>query len=582
MSTRCNLLFPVLVALLPMSAVQSGEKGTDAPEVSVARPIVREVTDYHETTGRLQASARVKLRALANGILTAVRFKDGDQVKQGDVLFEIDPRPYQARHDQAQSQVELAKATLQLARATLTRDLAAAKATPGSVSQQQLDQDKAAVNEGAARVKAAEAGAALTKLDLDFCKVKAPFAGRIGRALVDPGNIVREDQTQELAVLVRDDPIYVDFEISERTYLDLMLARREGLEKLPVEAAVRGDEKFSRRGEVRIVDRFARESGGISLQATLENKDRLLLPGNSLRVRFALRGPYKAMLLREGIVKAKLDRSYVFVVDAKDKVQIREVTLGGEQPDELRVIAKGLTAEDRVIVGRTTGLKPGMAVRPKQVEMPASTSWLDDSPPRVIRSAQRPLGFGVRVDGSYAVAQAQAVYDDVGFPIESQVSGLEGVNYLRSRCTRDGRYTLDIAFASGVDLERAEARVKDRMARELPKLPADVRAAGVQVRGGGAGVLQIIRLTSTDDTHDRAFLGNYAKQYVKSWLAREIGVADVAMFGGADSGVRIQLDMDRMRAYKVSAAEVVQLLRKEKRQPGMKPWALEDIILRAN
>ena len=143
----CRLLCVFLLALLlPMPAVLSWEKRTDVPEVAVARPMEREVTDYHEASGRVEASARVDMRPLVSGLLTAVRFKDGDRVKQGDVLFEIDPRPYQARLDQALSQVDLAKAALQLARATLTRDLTAAKAAPGSVSQQQLDHDHAAAN----------------------------------------------------------------------------------------------------------------------------------------------------------------------------------------------------------------------------------------------------------------------------------------------------------------------------------------------------------------------------------------------------------------------------------------------------
>jgi RND family efflux transporter MFP subunit len=274
--------------------------------------------------GRAETSARVQMRPLVSGLLTAVRFKDGEQVKQGDVLFEIDPRPYQARVDQALSQVELAKAALQLARATLTRDLTVAKATPGSVSQQQFDQDRAAVNEAGARVKAAEAGAAIAKLDLDFCKITAPFAGRIGRVLIDPGNLVRQDQT-ELAVLVREEPMYVYFNIGERTYLDLRFAKTD-VTKQPVEIALPGAKGFPLRGVLSFVSSFVdRDTGAIELRATLENKDRLLLPGMFVRVRLPIRGPYKAILVREGVVKSSLDRSYVYVVDAQDKVQVREV-----------------------------------------------------------------------------------------------------------------------------------------------------------------------------------------------------------------------------------------------------------------
>src|SRR5260370_11106316 len=215
MSSRsCNIWFLCFVMLPAGRTAHAAQEPAKVPEVSVARPVVREVTDHEDFTGRTEAATRVDLRPRVARCLTSTRFKEGELVNQGDILFEIDPRPYQAQLDQALSQADLHKATLRLTRAMLLRDQALAKGAPGSVSPSQLDQDQAAVDEALARVKASEAGAEVCKLNLSFCKVTAPISGRIGLRQVDPGNLVNQDQTL-LAVLVGTDPMYVYFDIDE-------------------------------------------------------------------------------------------------------------------------------------------------------------------------------------------------------------------------------------------------------------------------------------------------------------------------------------------------------------------------------
>jgi multidrug efflux system membrane fusion protein len=362
-----------LVLLQAGRTADAGEKPAKVPEVSVARPVVREVADHEDFTGRAEASTRVDLRPRVTGYVTSAPFKEGDLVRQGDILFEIDPRPYQAQLNQALSQAALHKASLQLARATLTRNQALAKAAPGSISPQQLDQDQAAVEEALARLKAAEASTEVSKLNLSFCKVTAPIGGRIGQRLVDPGNLVNQDQTL-LAVLISQDPSHVYFDIDERTLLRLLRSKREGKEeagKLPVAVGLADEEGFPHRGVLDFADnRVDADTGAIRLRTTLPNKNRLLVPGMFVRVRLAMGAPYKALLVSDRAVASSQGIKYVYVVDAENRVQSREVRTGSLQSDGLRVITEGLKPDDRVISGRLTGLRPGMSVRPQEGDTP--------------------------------------------------------------------------------------------------------------------------------------------------------------------------------------------------------------------
>jgi multidrug efflux system membrane fusion protein len=564
---------------------QAGEKPAKAPEVTVARPVVRDVMDHEDFTGRAEAVERVELRARVTGFLSAIRFKEGERVKKGDLLFEIDPRPYKAQLNQAQSQVDLHKATLKLARGTLARDQALAKSAPGSVSQQQLDQDRAAMEEAEARVKAAEANVDIARLNLDFCNVTAPIDGRIGRALVGPGNLVNQDQTS-LAVLVSEDLIYVYFDMDERTFLRLLLAQPKGkaeARKLPVAVGLAGEEGFPHRGVLNFTDnRVNPDTGTISMRATLPNKNGLMLPGMFVRVRLALGAPYKALLVREHAIASDLDRKYVYVVDGENKVQVRIVRTGSAQSDGLRAIAEGLQPDDRVVIGRLTGVRAGMTVHPKDVDMQAPPQPKPAPPPPRASTALAPAGSGIRVDASYPGASAETVADAVRFQIEQQVNGIENLRHLRSRCTSDGKYSLEVAFASGVDAWRAQVQVQNRVALALPVLPAAVTEAGVQIRRGSSGVLAIATLTAADAEFDRVFLSNYASIQIRDELARLAGVSDVAVLGGSEHGLRIRLDTDRLSALRLSVGDVVGALRKEKWDRGEADARVADLIVKSD
>jgi multidrug efflux system membrane fusion protein len=351
------------------------------PVARVVRPVQREVTDHEDFTGRTEAAARVEIRARATGYLTKVVFKDGAEVKQGELLFEIDPRPYQAALEQALSEVAVHEASLKLASAVYERDLVISQKAPGAVSRQQLDQEKAAIDEATARVKAARAGVEMHKLSLDFTRVTSPIAGRIGRRLLDPGNLVKADDTI-LTTVVSLDPVYVYFDIDETTLLRIRRALNEGKIKraedglAPVYMALGDENGYAHKGTVDFVNSQVNPmTGTITARAVFANPkprdgERLVLPGMFVRVRLPIGQPPRALLVPESAVGSDQGQKYVYVIDAENKVAYRRVTLEALQPDGLRVVAEGLKPDDWVAIDGLARLRPRMIVTPEKVDVP--------------------------------------------------------------------------------------------------------------------------------------------------------------------------------------------------------------------
>jgi multidrug efflux pump subunit AcrB len=249
------------------------------------------------------------------------------------------------------------------------------------------------------------------------------------------------------------------------------------------------------------------------------------------------------------------------------------------QSGGLRVITEGLKPDDRVVSGRLAGLRPGMTVRPQEADMPAEKPPPLPDPSPSVRGQP---SSGIRVEATYAGANAQTVSDSVRFPIEYQVSSLEKIRYMRSRCTSDGKYALDVTFASGVDPWRSQMEVQNRVALAMPHLPKEVGDAGVNVRRGTAGVLLIVTLSAPDGRFDTLYLGNYANIYIKDELARVAGVGEVDVLGASDYGLRIWLDTDRLAARNLNAGDVTRVLRKEKLSGVMDPIGLRDLIVKTD
>jgi multidrug efflux system membrane fusion protein len=280
----------------------------EPPVLPVSKPVEREVTDYVDFTGRTNAIEAVDVRPRVTGYLTQMPFKEGSEVKQGDMLFEIDPRPYQAQLDQAQSQVELNQASHILAQTTYARDQAVAKASRDSITQQQLDQDKAAVDEAAARFKASEAAVELYMLNLEFTKVTSPIDGQISRYFLTLGNLVNQDQTL-LTTVVSLDLMYVYFDMDEPTLLRIRNGINTGAIKLTpneqfsVLMGLQGEEGFPHPGTVNFVNNQVNPAtGSIAVRGVFPNPKpdgglRLLSPGMFVRVRLPIGQPHQALLV---------------------------------------------------------------------------------------------------------------------------------------------------------------------------------------------------------------------------------------------------------------------------------------------
>jgi multidrug efflux system membrane fusion protein len=327
------------------------------------------VTDYESFTGRTEAVSTVALHARVSGYLLQTPFREGSEVKKGDLLFVLDARPYQAKVEQAEAALALAEGRVR--RAEVESKRAKALFDRKAISQEDFDRTANARAEGEAESRVAKAALTAAKLTLDFAHVRAPLDGRIGRRLVDPGNLVRADETV-LATLVSLDPIYVYFDMDERTFLRLRGAKLKRPQDGPlVLMGLPGEEGYPHRGTIDFVNNVVNPTTGtVTMRAVLPNpmsprRGPLLAPGLSVRVRLPVGVPYKALLVPDEAVLSDQGERFVYVVNAKEVVERRPVRVGSLHGD-WRVVKGGLQVEDRVVTGGLQRLRPGMAVRPKQ------------------------------------------------------------------------------------------------------------------------------------------------------------------------------------------------------------------------
>jgi multidrug efflux system membrane fusion protein len=357
----------------------------EPPGIPVSYPVEREVTEFVDFTGRTDAVHPIDIRARVTGYIEKIFFKDGAEVKKGDVLFEIDPRPYLAQLDQATSQVSLNEASLKLARTTLARDQSIAKSVAGGVSQQQLDQDAAAVEEAEARLKASQASTKVYRLNVDFTRVTSPIDGQVSRYYADVGNLVNQDQTL-LTTVVSLDPMHVYFDMDEPTLLRIRRAVNEGRIKRPADGVfpvlmgLQGEDGYPHTGSINFVNNQVNSTtGSISVRGVFPNPKpergtRLLSPGMFVRVRLPIGQPHQALLVIDKAISSDQGLKYVYVVDSENKVHYRRVSTGALESDGLRVISGGLEAGDRVVVGGLQQVKSNLVIKPDPVTMPTIAS----------------------------------------------------------------------------------------------------------------------------------------------------------------------------------------------------------------
>jgi RND family efflux transporter MFP subunit len=340
------------------------------PKVTISQPLNREVVEWEEYTGRLEAVESVEVRARVNGYLQSIHFKNGATVKQGDLLFVIDPRPYQAELERARAELALANARLERASKDLARSQMLVRSR--AVSQEEVDTRISDQRQAQESVQAARAMVNAAQLNVEFTQVRAPISGRISRNLVSVGNLINGGTTQStlLTTIVSLDPIYCYFEADERSYLKGIRQLRNGdratgrAGKQPVYVALTDEQGFPHQGSIDFWDnRLDQNTGTITVRAVLPNPDLLLAPGLFARVRVPAGDKYTALMLPPDAVGSDLSQQFVFVVDDQNLVQYRKVT-PGPIIDGLRVIRDGLQPDDWVIVKGVRRAKTGAKVDP--------------------------------------------------------------------------------------------------------------------------------------------------------------------------------------------------------------------------
>ena len=359
--SACYTLLCILLVVSGGCRRQS-ETNNSLPLVTISHPISKPVTENLDLTGTVGASLSVNLVARVTGYLESVNFKDGDYVEKDQLLFVIEPKPYE-------EQVTLNEAALVQAQAEYDRQVGLSKqnATSASTLEKQLslrDQAKSQVE--------------LAKINFGYTRVTAPFAGRIGKRQVDPGNLVGAGGATTIARLEQMTPIYVNFNLNERDALHLRemmqkagLAPKSQVGKAPVFIGLNNEQGYPHDGVLDFADNdISASTGTIALRAVFENKDKALFPGLFVRVRIPLGQPHQMLVVPNSAIGNDQQGDYVYVVDANDVVARRSVVKGPLTPDGC-AIRDGLTANDRVVVNGILNARPGTKVTPIESSTPA-------------------------------------------------------------------------------------------------------------------------------------------------------------------------------------------------------------------
>ncbi|MFL6798043.1 MAG: efflux RND transporter periplasmic adaptor subunit [Xanthobacteraceae bacterium] len=381
MSLRFALL---LIGFAPVlaSCGQAPKAPAAAPaKVTVATPVTRTIVDQDEYVGRFIAVDAVEVRARVSGYLDKVHFEDGQLVKQGELLFTIDRRPFQNTLDQARANLELAKSNLVFTQADLARGQQLLR--DRTISEQVFEQRSQQFRNAQAAVAANEAMLRQAELDLNYTELKAPVAGRIGDRRVSQGNLVTGGTgggTTLLATIVSIDPIRFEFTFDEASllhYVRLSQGTKGDVGArgaVPVRLKLLDEQDFAHYGRMDFVDNVIdRSTGTIRGRAQFANADRLFTPGMFARIQVPTSDPYQALLVPESAVGTEQVRKFVYVADKDDIARQRFVTLG-QLADDLRVIKDGISREDRIIVNGLMRVRVGQKVAPEPAASGTSSS----------------------------------------------------------------------------------------------------------------------------------------------------------------------------------------------------------------
>lgn len=387
MIKRILLCLLIGTACLFISACKKSQAPPPRPPSSVTanQPVQREVVEWDEYPGRLAAVDMVEVRARVSGYLESVHFKEGAEVKQGDILFVIDTRPYQAELDKAQADLRQAQTRFELASNDFVRAERLLKSK--AISEEEADSRNKAMRESEAAIQSGRAAVEIAQLNLDYTHVIAPVSGRISRKMVTEGNLINggQGQTTLLTTIVSLDPIYCYIDADENAVLKYQKLAREGKRpneqktQLPCELALANEQGFPHKGVIDFVDnRLDPNTGTMRTRGVFPNPDRSLMPGFFARLRVTGSGKYQALLIPDQAVGTDQAQKFVYVVNDKDEVEYHAVKLG-PIIDGLRVIHEGIQPKDWVVVDGLMTIRPGAKVMAKKAPI-ANSSGSTNSP----------------------------------------------------------------------------------------------------------------------------------------------------------------------------------------------------------
>jgi multidrug efflux system membrane fusion protein len=341
-----------------------------APLVTVTKASVQDVPRYLDEIGRNVAFESVTVTPQVGGRIVERHFQDGENLKKGQLLFVVDPRPYKAQLDAAQATLAQSKAALDLAKIQFARDQEVVESR--AISKQDFDTKKNMVDVNQAQVEAAEAALETANLNLDYCYIHSPIDGRAGARLVDVGNVVQPNATS-LLLIQRMDPIYATFTVTEQDLADVQKQMKHGvlnaMVRLPADP-----EGAARTGKIEFLDNTVQNgTGTVNLRATLSNPDRHFWPGQFVNVRLVLSTQKSAVLIPNQAPQISQKGSYVYVVKPDDTAELRPITLGQRQGDNV-VVTGGLASNERIVVTGQLTVRPGGKVRVEGANPQAQTN----------------------------------------------------------------------------------------------------------------------------------------------------------------------------------------------------------------
>lgn len=371
---RCaaTMLASAVVAL-SIGGTAWAQNAPPAPKVTIAKPVVKPIMEWDDFTGRFEAVDSVDVRARVSGYLEKVHFEEGSLVKEGDLLFTIDPRPYQAIADEAVASLTVAKTEYDFASKELAR--AETLVERGNISRSALDERRQRFAAAQAQIEGAKAALRRAELDLEFTKVRAPFSGRVSVKQVSIGNLIKADETV-LTNIVSQDPIHFYFDVDERTYLAYSRMAREGerasgrVTPYNVRVTVADERLPEFLGHLDFVDnRIDEATGTMRGRAVFPNADFILQPGLFGRISIPGSPVYQGVLIPDEAIGSDQDRRIVYVVDDANVVSA-QVIRPGPRIDGYRVVRTGLTGAERIVVKGLIRVRPGMTVDPETIELP--------------------------------------------------------------------------------------------------------------------------------------------------------------------------------------------------------------------